>query len=883
MDDNSNNNDLIFGLDKTDRIVSVEPSGDELIIFRELEDGTVSEEKTGLDFWFLTHTQVSSKQMELDGNQHFKYMATFPTVQEKEEARQKVYKSGYPKENVYSVYDRKEQSLLRLGMTYFKGMKSPSEVSVLSFDIETSGLAKNDDSMIYLITNTYRKLGEITQKTFSLEHYENVAFMIDDWCNWVRDINPSIMIGHNIYMYDLPFLDYVAKLYGTELFLGRDGSAIRFNNYSSKFRKDGSQSYDYNKCYVYGREIADSLFFCIHYDIGRNFESYGLKAVVKHLGLEKKNRSFVDAGKIRLYFENREENPEMWERTKTYACFAENSSLVSMADGSVKLIENVLNGDQVITHDGSEQYVYRTLKKEYQGSVYNFDLEGGRKIHKATEEHPFYVFDENINEYKWVKAKDLKINQLLVKGHSNNLIEKDNGNYDLDEIYLFGFFQGDGYVRIQDSQVYPVFTIHQDEVTTITNLLDLRNLKYSIVEKKLSKGVDIVVINSRLGNKYLNWGGGKFKSYDKKVSKDFFSIINSKKRYFMAFLAGMCDSDGHVRKMKEQGEAYQLSLKLTSPHLINAIDLCSNKHQLNVNRTNFRFYTKKKPGKIKGREIISKRQTFELVFFTDSLKTINPFLKIKKTEIIGDANFSHVKLVRIRKIDKQEYSGFVYNISVTNTNTFISNGIITHNCDDSEDPIKLFDLMIPAKFFFSQSVSKSFQEMCTSATGSQINNMMVRSYLQVGHSIAKADIAYDYQGAVSLGVPGFYTNVVRFDCASMYPSIIREYKIHSKLKDPQQNILKLTEYFAVERLKNKKLAKETGLQYYKDSEQSQKVAINSIFGFMSASGLNYNYIPGSAEITRRGRELLGKVIEWATGEKFEDWHSRSKPQEASIE
>jgi DNA polymerase elongation subunit (family B) len=81
-------------------------------------------------------------------------------------------------------------------------------------------------------------------------------------------------------------------------------------------------------------------------------------------------------------------------------------------------------------------------------------------------------------------------------------------------------------------------------------------------------------------------------------------------------------------------------------------------------------------------------------------------------------------------------------------------------------------------------------------------------------------------------------------------------------------------------LKNKKLAKDTNDKYYKDLEQSQKVGINSMYGFLGSSGLNFNYPNGASEVTRRGREVLGMAIKWATGNTYEEWKPKDEKDES---
>jgi DNA polymerase I len=505
------NNNLIFGKDTTDRIVSVDnDQNGNFYVFRQLEDGTIEQTKHQSLFWFISNERISSKQTELKGDQYYKYLAQFSTQKERDDVIKLLKQEGV---DYYRVFDQKEQSLLYRGMTYFKELL-PTQIGALSFDLETSGLLHDENSRILIISNTFRNYkGELTRKMFALDDYEgDERSMIQDWVRWVRKIDPSIIMGHNIYGFDIPYLRFRAQELNLRLALGRNGSSIHFDKWESSKRKDGSQDIEYINCHIFGREIVDTMFLSITYDVGRAFPSYALKTIINHLGMEKKDRTFVEAGKINYYYEN---DPQMWAKAKQYA-----------------------------------------------------------------EE-------------------------------------------------------------------------------------------------------------------------------------------------------------------------------------------------------------------------------------------------------------------------------------------------------DSDDALKLFDLMIPAYFYFTRSVSKSFQQMINSATGSQINNIMVRSYLQEGHSIAKADLAERFQGAISFGIPGLYKNGFKVDVSSLYPSIMRQYRVYSKEKDPLCNFINMVEYFTLERLKNKALAKETGMQYYKDLEQSQKVAINSAYGFLGATGLNYNYPAGAAFVTEKGREVLSIATKFSTGKPIEYWSGLS--------
>lgn len=184
---------------------------------------------------------------------------------------------------------------------------------------------------------------------------------------------------------------------------------------------------------------------------------------------------------------------------------------------------------------------------------------------------------------------------------------------------------------------------------------------------------------------------------------------------------------------------------------------------------------------------------------------------------------------------------------------------------DSDSPIKIFEIMAPSFFYMNQSVPKTFQQMINEATGSQLDSMMIRSYLQDGNSIPKTSPKVEFEGAVSMGLPGVYANVRKVDVVSEYPSVMLQYEIYDKNKDPNKHLLKILSYFREERIKNKKLFKETGDKYYDDLQNAMKILINSIFGFLGAGYLLFNYPEGAALVTKYGREIIEKSILWATG------------------
>jgi DNA polymerase, archaea type len=493
-------NKLIYGKDQTERIVSIEVEDGNAELFIQEQDGSISTQVISNKYWLLSSRNLGANWIRLKGDLHYKYGIQFNTRAEFNKVR-----SALKDQDVYTIADPKENCMVNKGITYYKGLK-PNEVSILSFDIETTGLDGTRDKLL-LISNTYRNhKGEITRKLFSYDEFESEGVMLDAWSNWVNLVDPSIICGHNIYGFDLPFLQAVADRNNTTITIGRDASPIKFNEYDSKFRKDGSQSYSYKKVKCYGRELVDTMFLAIKYDVGRKYESYGLKKIIEQEGIRVEGRVMYDASKIKDNYNN----PVEWEKIKAYC-------------------------------------------------------------------------------------------------------------------------------------------IH-----------------------------------------------------------------------------------------------------------------------------------------------------------------------------------------------------------------------------DSDESLALFDLMIAPTFYMTRSVPKPFQLMIESATGSQLNSIMIRAYLQDKHSIPKASEIENYPGGISEAIPGVYKNCMRFDVASLYPSIILQYEIGVGEKDPNNYFVEMVKYFTNERLNNKRLAKETGLKYYDDLQSSQKVAINSAYGFLGASGLNFNAPKSAAAVTNYGREILTKAIKWATNRDIDE-------------
>jgi DNA polymerase elongation subunit (family B) len=485
---------LIYGKNLLREIVSIEVNNNNVEIF--LKDGSMV--KKPMVYWMVSNTKLDKHFTKLEGKQHYKYIRRFV----REETFKK-YCRIYYKKDTFQVHNAKEAAMIYYGYTMFKGLKI-EDVPILSFDIESAGLTHDEDSKVFLITNTFRKDGNITKKHFRLDYYENDEEMIRDWCSWVVEMDPIILNGHNHTSFDVPYLQYC---FGGPLPLGKGGKPIEIETRESNFRVDGNQKWTYNKIHVYGRHMVDGVHLAVKYDIGRNYPSWGLKQIAEYEGLVKEDRQFYDASKIKDNWHNPEEREK----------------------------------------------------------------------------------------------------------------------------------------------------------------------------------------------------------------------------------------------------------------------------------------------------------------------------------------------------------------------------IIAYGIDDSDDSLALYDLHAPSIFYMCQSVPKPYQLMTQSASGAQLNAIMVRAYMQEGHSIPKASEKEYVAGGMSYGIPGVYTNVLKWDAKSYYPSTIITFDIYDKEKDPNAYFLKMVKHFTYKRFDQKDMYKQTGDKYYDDLQAASKVFINSAYGLLGTPGLNFNSYKNAQLITKCCRAGLQKAILWATGKKVDNW------------
>lgn len=363
---------LIYGKNNLERIVSIEPGEESVEIFQQKEDGTIFSTFEPLKYWILSDQAQGRDWIRLEGNLHYKWGRQFSSREDFSKVRSWLKKNNH---EAYSIWDARESFMVKNGHTYYKGMK-PNELSILSFDLETTGLDGSTDDVL-LISNTFRNSkGAIERRLFAYDEYESEADFVADWCEWVKKKDPNLIVGHNIIGFDFNFL-----LKKHRLSLGRNNSNLDQENYESRFRVDGTRELNFHKVRCYGREIIDTMFLAYRYDIAtKKYDSYGLKNIIKQEGLEKADRQFYDASQIRFKYKD----PVEWAKIKEYC--------VHDSDDSLALFDLMCPSYFYIT-----QYIPRSFQAVHEsatgaqinGMMVRAYLQYGHSVSKADVAKPF--------------------------------------------------------------------------------------------------------------------------------------------------------------------------------------------------------------------------------------------------------------------------------------------------------------------------------------------------------------------------------------------------------------------------------------------------------------------------------------------------------------
>lgn len=287
------------------RIVAVEATVDgDILLYHRTDAGETAHTRIPFSPWLITTDRASnlarltSDEQILAGPGELRVLKRFSNASLWSDAVRELRRHGA--EHLVFL-SRTEQFLVESGLTLFQGMEF-EQLRRAQVDIETLGLQVDEPgNQIIIITATLNGSDPLVLHAREMSEAE----MIETLNRWIRERDPDVIEGHNIFNFDLPFLAARAANLGVELRWGRNGTPVRFGN-RQRF-KAGARTIPYEAAYVHGRHLVDTYQQIQRYDVAGHMNSYGLKPAIAQLGLERHDRTHVEGGDISEIWQN---NPD---------------------------------------------------------------------------------------------------------------------------------------------------------------------------------------------------------------------------------------------------------------------------------------------------------------------------------------------------------------------------------------------------------------------------------------------------------------------------------------------------------------------------------------------------------------------------------------------
>jgi len=356
-----------------------------------------------------------------------------------------------------------------------------------------------------------------------------------------------------------------------------------------------------------------------------------------------------------------------------------------------KPIEQIQVGDEVLTHKGRYRRVYHTMKRPYRGTIYNIRYFGdSRQTLRVTEEHPLLVVQRerarsrNASfEPKWLTASEVKpgdylaipvpqIEQASIPTERIVTVPVGRGRHtpaqrdvslpmEPDFFRLLGYFHAEGHV---DQEHYLSFSFN---VAEREYLDDTRNLiqryfgKIPIGNKPRQNGQTLVVCSTEVARTFAREFGSTV--YEKQVPEFVRTApIEQVAQWVRGLWRGDGSYDPHKNMFRFNTISAELAYAFRDALLRLQIPASVNYHLRAVPRQPIYAVVISSPWNSRFGEIVGQSAP-------DGQLSGSPFHI--------DERYMYVP---IRCIEIEETDATVYNFSVEEDESYVCEGVISHNC-----------------------------------------------------------------------------------------------------------------------------------------------------------------------------------------------------------
>jgi DNA polymerase I len=281
-------NTMLFGADPTPRIVAIElgETGTVKVYRREKDGSTVAEVEPFHPFVWCDSDVVDLgiEAEKLAGDLKYGWRVTVDSWKELIALRNGLKNAG---RDFFALTDPVQHYLTATGRTLFKGLPFEElkrmQLEVLSFEEPVAGVADAGPAdhimSIALSDNTdWEELIAVDPK--KVDQSEHAA--IKHLTSLIKERDPDVIEGHNLFRFDLPYLVARAKKAKTKLDWGRSGGFLRSRPSRLQIAE---KTIDYPKFTIDGRHFVDTYLLAQFYDVGmRTLSGFERIDVARHFG-----------------------------------------------------------------------------------------------------------------------------------------------------------------------------------------------------------------------------------------------------------------------------------------------------------------------------------------------------------------------------------------------------------------------------------------------------------------------------------------------------------------------------------------------------------------------------------------------------------------------
>jgi intein/homing endonuclease len=360
-------------------------------------------------------------------------------------------------------------------------------------------------------------------------------------------------------------------------------------------------------------------------------------------------------------------------------------------DKGIVNIEDVKIGDEVLTHKGRWRTVNDTVASFHSGKMVKITISGvsGNDLeYKFVDNHKLYVY--RYNQWQWIGCDDI-IEGDIVGEPIENFNENANRtaisipfrntcskvwtvkDYPISEelCELIGYFLGDGSVSKAEGAVNLDFANHeQDNINNVINLFKLVFDKDAKATRKSDNCTRVKCYSKPL----VKWFAEN--CYSSKQKKCPFDISQLTDNECKALLAGLINSDGMISENSINFYNSTTNLVALCKRLFSRIGVAATIDS----RPPRKHFSKQR------RLITAKKTQYRVTTGQQkSFDIMEEILGYKRTKKTKDGNkFYKVEngflMTKVKKIEIGEYTGLVYDLRVTEDNSFSGPNLTIKNC-----------------------------------------------------------------------------------------------------------------------------------------------------------------------------------------------------------